>query len=522
MSANEFDGKHEPANTVEENNLRLSMPGPIPESDSQADSSPHHLPEREIEFAELQDGSLAEMIEDPINPAKSLLAVYANGTVRYTDKLQTGSEVLVPLSRTDPLSRHISLAQGAEAYGGLRRLMGGVAVLLAACLDVDFNSLLLLIAHVFCTWFPEKLPFAPYLAFVGPPSSGKTTALRILSLLCRRGLATSDLTSAAFYDVCHRLHATILIDETATAGDQRTLLHLLRSSSTRGFAALRKGQAQLAYGPKVLSWVELPNDAAFNSRCIIIPTHKTTQVDLKSPDDPKILKVAAKVRMQLLQFRFEHYQTLSPAKIPAGRQLCARTLDLYRALSLALAADEEACAGLADLIADQRRFQPSLLTSPQASAVRVLYECIHDNPTTGGFRLSGLKTAMSLDLASHGEPSGLRERKVGDILTSLGLTNRSRVNPGNYVLWVSRAERVRIHHMAVDYEVEDISSEPIENCEICAKKGRGVPDCSDEPKHERRERHEHPLVGGMPVSSSVYQGFALTRRSAIRDGPVRS
>ena len=27
MSANELDGKHEPANTVEENNLRLSMPG---------------------------------------------------------------------------------------------------------------------------------------------------------------------------------------------------------------------------------------------------------------------------------------------------------------------------------------------------------------------------------------------------------------------------------------------------------------------------------------------------------------
>jgi hypothetical protein len=477
MSANEFEGK--PANAVEGNNAHLSTPGPfgpIPESDSQADLSQDHLPERKIEFEELQDGSLAEMIEDPINPAKSLLAVYANGTVRYTDKLQTGSEVLVPLSRTDPLLRHIVLPQGAEAYGGLRRLMGGVAALLAACLDVDFNSLFLIIAHVFCTWFPEKLPFAPYLAFVGPPSSGKTTALRILSLLCRRGLATSDITSAAFYDVCHRLHPTILIDETATAGNPRTLLHLLRSSSTRGFAALRKDKAQLAYGPKVLSWVELPNDAAFNSRCIIIPTHKTKWMDLQGPDDPKILQVAAKVRMQLLRFRFEHYHTLSPAKIPAGRQLCARTLDLYRALSLALAADEKACAGLADSIADQRRFQSPLLTPPQASAVRVLYASIHNSPTTGGFRLSELTTAMSLDLASHGEPSGLRERKVGEILTTLGLTNRSRANPGNYVLWVSGADRVRIHQMALDYEVEGISSEPVENCEMCAKKDRGVPD----------------------------------------------
>ena len=82
---------------------------------------------------------------------------------------------------------------------------------------------------------------------------------------------------------------------------------------------------------------------------------------------------------------------------------------------------------------------------------------------------------MSRDLASHGEPSGLRERKVGDILTSLGLTYRGRVNPGNYVLWVSRADRVRIHRMAVDYEVEGISSEPAQNCEICAKKSRAPP-----------------------------------------------
>ena len=478
MSANEFDGKQEPANAVEGNNANLSTPGPsgpIPENDSQADSSPDHLPEREIEFEELQDGSLAEMIEDPTNPAKSLLAVYANGTVRYTDKLLTGSEVLVPLSRTDPVSRHVSLAHGAEAYGGLRRLMGGVGALLAICLDVDLNLLWLMMAHVFCTWFPEKLPFAPYLAFVGPPSSGKTTALRILSLLCRRGLATSDITSAAFYDVCHRLHPTILIDETATAGDQRTLLHLLRSSSTPGFVALRKGQAQLACGPKVLSFVELPNDAAFNSRCIIIPMRKSTRVDLKGPNDPEILQLASRLRRCLLQFRFEHYHTLSPAKIPAGCQLSARTLDLYRALSLAWAGDEGFCRELGLSITDQRRFQPSLLTPPQASAVRVLYASIHGNRKDGGFLLSGLTTRMSLDLASHGEPSGLNERKVGGILTSLGLTNRGRVNPGNYVLWLTRETRERIHRLAVDYEVEGISSKPAENCEICAKKEPSTP-----------------------------------------------
>ena len=191
-------------------------------------------------------------------------------------------------------------------------------------------------AFVLATWLPEKLPCAPYLALVGPPGSGKTTALRILSLLCRRSLPTSDITSAAFYDVCHRVHPTILIDEASTAGHPRTLLHLLRSSSSPGFIALRKDKAQLAYGPKVLSWIELPNDAALNSRCIVISMCKTARRDLRNPDDPSILHRAAKLRRQLLQFRFEHYHSLSAAKLPGDIQLSPRALDQYRASRLSV------------------------------------------------------------------------------------------------------------------------------------------------------------------------------------------
>ncbi len=478
----------------------------LPESDSQRGSR-DHLPERAIDFAELEDGSLAEMVEDPADSTKSRLAVYANGTVRYTDKLHDGNKVLVPLPRTDLLSKHVRLPQGAEPFGRLKDLFGDVALFFHFGLDVDIDSVMLMTAHVFSTWFPEKLPFAPYLVLVGPPGSGKTTALRILSLLCRRSLPTSDISSAAFYEVCDRMHPTILIDETRTAGHPRTLLHLLRSSSTPGFYALRKGKAEMAYGPKVLTWLELPNDAALNSRCIIIPMHKTARADLNGPDNSKTLQFAAKVRMRLLQFRFEHYHTLSPPTIPAGLRLSARTLDLYRAIALPLGADQEICEHLAHLIAAQRRFQPSLLSPPQASAVRVLYGLIHALPNEAGFTLKKLTDTMNLDLASRGESCALIERKTGDILTSLGLTNRSRTNPGNYVLWLDHSYRVRIHGMARDYEVDDIPTTPMAhwNCQICIKANNSTasepkrtPEAvnqkqgrADEPKHERHESHEH-------------------------------
>lgn len=505
MCPSKSEREHEVANSREETGARpstLAYSVSVPEGDSQTDSSQDHLPERAIDFAELEDGSLAEMIEDPADPTKSKLAVYSNGTVRCTDKLRDGNKVLVPLPRTDPVSKHVCLPQGAEPYNQLEELIGDVGSFFHCLLDVDLDSIMLMIAYVFSTWFPEKLPFAPYLALVGPPGSGKTTALRILSLLCRRSLLTSDISPAAFYEVCDRMRPTILIDETRTAGDPRRLFHLLRSSSSPGFLALRKDKAEMSYGPKVLTWLELPNDAALNSRCIIIPMRRTARMDLKRPDNSKSLQSAAKVRMRLLQFRFEHYHTLSPPTIPAGLRLSARPLDLYRAFALPFGAYQEFCEVLAHLIAAQRRFQPSLLSPHQLSAVRVLYRLIHVLPNEAYFTLKKLTESIVIDLASRDEPCALSERKTGDILTSLGLTNRSRTNPGNYVLWMDHSCRVQIHAMARDYEVDDIPTTPMpySNCEICIKNSTAsvptrTPEAvdqkqgqSDEPKHERRER----------------------------------
>jgi len=433
----------------------------------------------EIDFAELRDGSLVELIEDPANPAKSLLAVYNNGTLRYTEQLHDGNRVLVPLSRTDQLLRHIRLPQGAEPYGRLQDLTDDVGSFFLFCLDVEPISWVPMTAYVLSTWFPEKLPVAPYLSLVGPPGSGKTTAMRVLSLLCRRSLLTSDITSAAFYEVSHRMGPTILIDETITAGHSRTLLHLLRSSNSPGFVSLRKDKAQMAYGPKVLAWLELPNDAALNSRCIIIPMRKTTRTDLKTPDDPNVLRFAENVRMRLLQFRFENYKRLSLPKIPSEVKLSSRMLDLYRALALPFGEDQEFCKWLPHVIAAQGQFQSRLLSPAQASALRVLHRFIHEHPTGGGIWLRDLTTSMNADLESLGEPLGLNERKVGDVLTSLGLTNRTRKNTG-YVLWLSRSVRVLIHKGVRDYEVDGVAVEPDpkSTCDICLELGTPSPSSS--------------------------------------------
>jgi hypothetical protein len=105
------------------------------------------------------------------------------------------------------------------------------------------------------------------------------------------------------------------------------------------------------------------------------------------------------------------------------------------------------------------------------------------------------------DLADSGEPPGLNEGKVGDILTSLSFTNRTRQNAG-YVLWLNRSDRVQIHELPCKYEIGCITVEPILSCNICNKPSEASSSSVatrdpiqnntgvEKPKHERRERGE--------------------------------
>jgi hypothetical protein len=76
-------------------------------------------------------------------------------------------------------------------------------------------------------------------------------------------------------------------------------------------------------------------------------------------------------------------------------------------------------------------------------------------------------------------------------------------------LWLERSDRVRIHAMVRDYEVDGIPTHPIQTCEICTKKEHRAADetpkpeavdekqvRSDEPKHEYREHRGRRSGGG--------------------------
>ncbi len=421
----------------------------------------------ETDFAELPDGTLLDTIEDPNNPARTLLAVYHDHSVHYADQFEADDRICVPISRTTEILRHVRFSRGAKPYESTDHLLGALYATITQCLDMSDYQTVLLSCFILSTWLLEKLPVAPYLAFVGLPRSGKTTTLRLLDLLCRRSLLTSDITSASFYATCNLITPTLIIDETATAGDRRALFHLLRTGSTPGSLTIRKNQAFNGYCPKVVCWTELPDDFALNSRCVIIPLQETERADLLRVMDPTIQALADDARQMLQQYRLENFNRLSLGHVPGDECLNSRARDLYEALALPIN-DANIRGFLAMQFQQQQNFNREPLSPVQAAVLQTLDWYIHTNGTDATCANSDLTGAVNLKLQYDRELFHASPHQVGHVLTSFGLTERKRTNAG-WVLLLSRDTRARIHTLLRRYAVEIDSSVNREGCSLCSK-----------------------------------------------------
>jgi hypothetical protein len=419
----------------------------------------------ETDFAELPDGTLLDTIEDPNNSAKTLLAVYRDKSVHYTDRIEADDRICVPISRSTAILNHVRFSRGAKPYESTAHLLAALYALFSWCLDMPSLQAVLLSCFVLSTCLLEKLPVAPYVAFVGLPRSGKTTALRLLSLLCRRSLLTSDITSASFYDACNHVTPTILIDETATAGDRRALFHLLRAGSTKGSVAIRRNKVYSAYCPKVVCWTQLPEDAALNSRCIIIPLQETDRRNLLRPTDPKVLAHADAVRQMLQQYRFENFNRLSLERVPGDEYLNSRSRDLYEALALPIG-DANIREFLAVQFQLQQNFNREPLSPTAIAVLKALDSHIHDNLTDATYAHGRLTDGVNLILEDDRELFHASPHQVGHVLTSFGLTERKRMNTGWFLL-LSRDMREKIHKLVRRHGLEVGGSVSRDNCEFC-------------------------------------------------------
>jgi hypothetical protein len=414
----------------------------------------------ETDFTQLQDGSIVEMTQDPEDASRSVFALFKNGNVCFTPRVESQGQILVPLARDSEIVRNVRLASGVEPYGSVRSLLSQLTLVFDQYLDLEKGYSFLLANFVLSSWLVDQLPVAPYLAVVGLPGSGKTTLLKILRLLCRRSILTADITSAALYRVCDRLTPTVLIDETNTAGHRSTLFHLLRVGFTPGVPVFRMNQSFKVYGAKAVSWMELPNDSALNSRCVKIPLQETERRDLKRITDPEFQDLADHVQKQLLQYRFDRLNSLALPLVASADRLHGRTRDLYEALALANG-DPESCEKLSRIFEILQEQDREPLPTRDTAVLRTLFLLVHtvECRHLGWMIIGDLAGFVNRWLESRRETFRLSPKEVGSVLTLLGMTDRRRSLSG-WRVGLDRRAIKRIHDLVYRFGLDGSRDDP--------------------------------------------------------------
>src|SRR5579859_67882 len=296
----------------------------------------------EVEFTELDDGRLIDLVEDPEAPGCTSLAVWEKDETRLVKELEYKGQLFVPKKVDPEFLQQIKLPSGTRSDQSAEQIGQRIGWLLKYCVDAPDNYTLVLVAFVLSTWFVDRLRVAPYLWIVGPPQSGKTTLLNALALVCRRPLFVGDISSAALYNICKEFKPTLLIDESNAQVGQtnRSLRQMLRVGTTRG-AVARKNAFYTAFGAKVIVSPDLPDDPALMSRCIVLPMEETQSSSLRATSDPKVEAYAKEFQKCLLDLRFQRYKLNPLAMIAGAEKLRPRDRDLLCSLATPLLGDEE-------------------------------------------------------------------------------------------------------------------------------------------------------------------------------------
>jgi hypothetical protein len=166
-----------------------------------------------------------------------------------------------------------------------------------------------------------------------------------------------------------------------------------------------------------------------------------------------VQRLAADLRAQLLRYRLERYKTVRPAAVAGDEALRPRTQDLLRSLAAAYAQDLERSQRLFKFFESGQGIPAEPLGPEQNAVLRALFSLIHLHEDFSSIRVGDLTRIVNLFLDRAGENLRLSPRKVGAVLTSLGVATRTRTN-SRWALSVNRQDAEKLHQLAASYGID--------------------------------------------------------------------
>src|SRR5262249_47700347 len=207
---------------------------------------------------------------------------------------------------------------------------------------------------------------------------------------------------------------------------------------------------------KVVCWRELPDDAALNSRCIILPMHAVNDAALRLPDDPEIVSAAAKLQSQLLYYRLANYDRITkPAIDEVIKTLPPRTRELYLAIATPCADDEISRNFLLDHFRSRYShvFNDNQLSAAEYSVIFALFHLSHMPEKRNELLTREIAARANRYLHDQREHMELVIRRVGAILTGYSFAQRRRTRNG-FALVLEKDAHRRLHGMDERYGMD--------------------------------------------------------------------
>jgi hypothetical protein len=273
---------------------------------------------------QLADGSLVELVYDPVNHATAL-ALWREGRWTIETEVPNSGENLVPYSPTNNIIKHgvVLLPSQPEEYNTKADLLAEIRSFLHRYLDVSPAFELAAVYYVLFTWVYDAFNEVPYIRFQGDYGTGKTRALLVVGALCNKPFfASGASTVSPLFHILDAFRGTLVLDEAdfRFSDEKAEIAKVLNNGNVDGLPVLRtmmnrqrefNPQAFRVFGPKMVAMRKGYEDQALESRFLTeVMGQNTLRADIPI-NLPKSLKEEARlIRNKLLLFRFRNLHTI--------------------------------------------------------------------------------------------------------------------------------------------------------------------------------------------------------------------
>lgn len=275
------------------------------------------------------DGSIAEMVYMPNKDETSFLH-YKKGKYKLEPNYPLGQETdangnlkIITLKPLPPFNDMIKtgflkLPSGVTEYKDELDLFKRIKkhIDTYVILPDDFSTVAAV--YVMMSWIYDSFQVLPYLRVIGMYGTGKSRFLSAIGSVCFKSMMSGgSSTSASMYRTIDQVRGTFVLDEADYRASEMwsDIVKILNSGQTQGSPVIRmepKGDGFITrafhvFVPKVIASRESFSDKALESRCltqIMLPQEKVS-VPVHLPENFEA--EAARLRNQLLLFRFKFY-----------------------------------------------------------------------------------------------------------------------------------------------------------------------------------------------------------------------